>query len=478
MSSMQTPVILWFRRDLRLTDNKALETALHTGAPIIPLFIFDPALLKSDRVGSPRMKFMLAALRGLDESLRAYGGRLLIRHGEPHAALRGLIHQTGAAAVYFNVDYTPYARERDEALADALDVSLHSFDDRLLVPPGDLLKDDGTPYVVFTPFKKRWRNLPHKPEQAEYSLNSDALYDLSGLESAPVPEPDELGFSHQIALDIPDARESAAHSLLDRWLSRGIYHYDDARDTLGNPKGPPRAGTSFLSPYIRFGVIATRTIYWACRDAYARAETDAARESVVSFVDELIWHEFYTHILWHFPHVVHRNFQSKYDAVQWRHAPDHLAAWQDGMTGYPVVDAAMRQLKGIGWMHNRARMIVSSFLTKDLLIDWREGERHFMQWLLDGDTAANNGGWQWAAGSGTDAQPYFRIFNPVSQGKKFDPDGRFIRHWVPELRDVPDKHIHEPWKATTPPANYPAPMVDHKAARAAALEAYRVVKGN
>jgi deoxyribodipyrimidine photo-lyase len=220
-------------------------------------------------------------------------------------------------------------------------------------------------------------------------------------------------------------------------------------------------------------MVSPRQIRAAAADAYRVAPDHDARESVNTWMDEIIWHEFYTHILWHFPDVIRHNFDRTYDSLPWRDAEDDFAAWAEGRTGYPVVDAAMRQLRATGWMHNRARMIVASFLTKDLLIDWRRGEAHFMQFLLDGDMAANNGGWQWAASTGTDAQPYFRIFNPVTQSERFDPDGTYIRRWVPELADVPTKHIHSPWDAKNPPSRYPPPIVDHSAARSRALDAFK-----
>ncbi|MFW5748257.1 MAG: cryptochrome/photolyase family protein [Chloroflexota bacterium] len=472
---MNVPVIFWFRRDLRLEDNMGLRAAVRSGQPVIPLFIFDPDILSSGRVGAPRLKFMLKALDGLSTELHKNQREVLVRHGDPVDVLRDLIETTGADRLYFNRDYTPFARRRDEAITDALDIAVESFDDRLLMPPGAVLKDDGDPYAVYTPFKNKWRDMPDKPQiVSDYSVSAANLHDLEGLKNDGIPTLADLGYDDTI--DVPSAREGDAHDMLEAWTQDGIYTYDEGRNRLGNPHDDPRTRTSFLSPYIRFGIISTRTIYWACRDAYSATRSEAKRASVGAFVDEIIWHEFYTHILWHFPKVQTHNFYEKYDGLQWRHAPDHLQAWKDGRTGFPVVDAAMRQLRAVGWMHNRARMIVASFLTKDLLIDWREGELYFMQWLIDGDLAANNGGWQWAAGTGTDAQPYFRIFNPVSQSQKFDQDGRFIRRWVPELRDVPDKHIHQPWKMQSPPPAYPAPIVDHKAAREAALDAYKAAR--
>lgn len=463
------PVLCWLRRDLRLKDNLALHTALKTGQPVIPVFIFDPAILKSKRLAVPRLKFMLDALKSLDSDLRIHGSALLIRHGEPAVVLTRLIEESGASHVFYNADYTPYARQRDEAVKQAINNPAYAFHDRMLVPPGALTKTDGQPYVIYTPFKNRWREIG-KPSINENTSSQGRWYDLPHLTNDPIPSLQQLGFTDTIP--VPEASETRAHRLLDNFLADVVYRYKTSRNRLGNPSGAPHTGTSVLSPYIRFGLLSLRHIYWAAREAFAYAPDSDARESVTTFVDEIIWHEFYTHILFHFPHVKTRSFNSKYDAVPWLEPGTAFDLWKQGRTGYPVVDAAMRQLRATGWMHNRARMIVASFLTKDLLIDWRLGELYFMQWLLDGDLAANNGGWQWAAGTGTDAQPYFRIFNPVSQSKKFDSDGAFIRSWIPELRDVPDQYIHEPWAMSQPPADYPMPIIDHAFARNRALKGF------
>jgi len=466
---MNAPAIVWFRRDLRLHDHLALGAALESHKPIVPLFVLDPALL-NPHSAPPRLALMFAALRALDESLRAYGRRLLVRIGDPLAVMRAVAEETGADSLYFNRDYTPRARARDESVVEGCGLPAVTFDDRLLVAPHEISTDSGNVYTVYTPFKNKWRVLPKRHEHPlDYTLTADSFYDVSALDCAAIPQADA-------GVPLPPVSESAAFDRLQAFMSRAVYHYAEKRDTLANPFDDARNGTSSLSPYIRFGLVSLRQVRAAAADAYQTTRSEAYRESVVKWVDEIIWHEFYTHILWHFPHAATGNYNRKYDAVQWRDAPDELSAWQHGQTGHPIVDAAMRQLNATGWMHNRARMIVASFLTKDLLIDWRAGERYFMQRLLDGDTAANNGGWQWSAGTGTDAQPYFRIFNPVSQSKKFDPDGVFIRQWLPELRDLPDKFIHEPWRAPTPPRGYPLPIVDHAMARERTLQAFAAVK--
>ncbi len=468
------PVIMWFRRDLRLDDNKALHAAIASGQPVIPLFVFDPAILKSPRVGAPRLKFMLQALDSMATELHKHQRDLLIRHGDPAQLIPALIAETDATALYYNIDYTPYAVKRDEQIVNALAIEAHGYHDRLLAPPGTVEKNDGGPYTVYTPFKKKWRALDKDVHPAEYDVTADELHNLDGLENDGIATVESLGF--EATINVPEASEKEAQRRLDTWVDEAVYAYDEERNQLGNPAHGPLTRTSFLSPYIRFGVISPRRIYQASADAYRAASNESQRQSVVAFVDEIIWHEFYTHVLHFFPQVTTHNFNRKYDAVEWLDDNEAFEAWRDGMTGYPAVDAAMRQLKSTGWMHNRARMIVASFLTKHLLIDWRRGELHFMQWLIDGDLAANNGGWQWAAGTGTDAQPYFRIFNPISQSQKFDPDGEFIRYWIPELHDVPDKFIHTPWEMERSSVDYPAPIVDHKMARQRALDAYGATK--
>ncbi|MCB9459606.1 MAG: deoxyribodipyrimidine photo-lyase [Anaerolineaceae bacterium] len=472
---MAQPVIHWFRRDLRLMDNIALHEAINSGQPVVPVFIFDDTLLKSRRVGAPRVKFMLNALHSLNDSLASYGARLVIRRGDPVKVLSALIEQTSASAVYFNADYSPYARKRDDAVIEALDVDMHAYDDALLLSPGSVLKDDGDPYRVFTPFKKTW-NAIDKPERVETHFKKSVFAnDLHKLTDG-LPSLRDLGFDDTI--DVPEASEQRAKALLGTFIEQDIKVYDETRNALViDPFGKDRpAGTSYLSPYLRLGLLSPRQAYWAARDAYSRARNDDYKTSVATWVSELTWREFYMHILYHYPHVMQRDFVDTYESLKWADDNDLLQAWKDGKTGYPVVDAPMRQLKAIGWMPNRARMIVASFLTKDLLIYWKHGDIHFMQHLIDGDPAANNGGWQWAAGTGTDAQPYFRIFNPISQSEKYaSPD--YLRHWIPELANVPDKYIHAPWTMDEPPANYPAPIVDHKEAREATIAAFKAARG-
>ncbi len=461
----ERPVIHWFRGDLRLSDNTALQAAFDRGLPVLPLFIVDPVIVNSPYFGLPRMALLVRALESLDRDLQARGSRLMIRQGSPVAVLHQVAEQTNAQAVYFNRDYTPYARRRDAEAADSLAVNVRSFDDAILLPPGAVMKADGNPYTVFTPFLRQWKQHP-KPHLT--SGENGSFY--------AVEAPDWWPDYHWNGA-LPEASEWAAQARLADFARGPIFTYGDTRNLL-TPDPFEQTDTSGLSPYLRFGLLSPRQAYWAAREAYTQAETDQTRCSVETWVNELAWREFYVHILAHFPHVLRGSFRPQYNRLNWRDAPDDFAAWKEGRTGFPVVDAAMRQLKAVGWMPNRARMIVASFLTKDLLIDWRKGERHFMHWLIDGDLASNNGGWQWAAGTGTDAQPYFRIFNPVMQSKKYDPTGAYIRRWVPELDNVPDRYLHEPWKMDHPPADYPAPIVNHDTVRQRALAAYKAVESD
>ena len=461
----QAVAIHWFRRDLRLDDNTALQAALSSGLPVLPLFIFDPAILNSPRTGKPRLKFMLRALEALDAALRVYGTRLLVCHGDPLTVFRQLAQQVEIKGIYYNRDYSPYARKRDVALAEWFPAQ--GYADVALLPPGAVMKPDGEPYVVFSPFMRQWKQQP-KADAADFVPGAFYTHEPN----AGLPTLADLGADHTI--DVPESSEAYARQRLETFVAKAVYAYGEARNFLAvNPfaDADPR-WTSALSPYLRFGLLSPRRAYQAARQAYQNAADKQQRDSVEAWVNELIWRDFYIHILYHYPHVQSRNFRPEYDALAWENDARKLQAWKDGLTGYPIVDAAMRQLRAIGWMPNRARMIVASFLTKDLLIDWREGERHFMEWLIDGDPAANNGGWQWSAGTGTDAQPYFRIFNPASQAEKFDPQGHYVRYWLPELRDVSDALIHAPRQMK----DYPAPIVDHSVAREQALEMYKAAK--
>ena len=465
---METAV-WWIRRDLRLTDNQALSAALAVASQIIPLFIIDPFFATSAYVGDKRRAFLWAGLQALDTDLRQRGCRLMVRRGQPKDVLTAVLAESGATAIFAEEDFSRYAQSRDSYIAKNLPLQL--VGGLVVQPPGTVLKQDGTPYTVFTPFKKNaWLKRP-LPRQSNILPAPQTLLPHSELPTEPIPKaPTTLPFP---------AGEAEGQRRLALFVQQRIGQYKQKRDMMAMP------GTSQLSPYLRFGMISARQAVVTAVAALQQAHGKDARKGAETWLSELIWREFYIHILYHFPHVLRGSFRPEYDKIAWHNNPVEFEAWCNGRTGYPVVDAAMRQLTTIGWMHNRARMVVASFLVKDLLIDWRWGEKFFMQHLVDGDPAANNGGWQWAAGTGTDAAPYFRIFNPTAQAKKFDPDGVYIRRWLPELAAVPNDFIHEPWKM--PPLaqkvadcqigrDYPAPIINHKIAREWTLAAYKIAR--
>ncbi len=443
----------WIRRDLRLHDNPALQAALGHGA-VLPVFVLDPALAGQS---ARRQAFLWGGLRALDAGLRQRGSRLVVRRGEPAAVLRELLAETGAAAIHAEEDYTPYARSRDAAVARSLPLEL--VQGQTVHHPLAVLKPDGRPYTVYTPFSRAWKAL--LPERL-------ALLPAPGRIPSAQAEPGvELPEVSGEAL-FPAGEEEALRRL-ERFAASPIQHYAETRNR------PGLDGTACLSPYLRFGMLSMRQAAAAGLAAMQAAPDGAARQSAETWLNELIWREFYIGILYHFPHVRHTAFNASLAKIPWRNEAGEFEAWKSGQTGVPLVDAAMRQLLATGWMHNRARMLAASFLVKDLLVDWRRGERWFMEQLLDGDPAANNGGWQWTAGTGTDAAPYFRIFNPVLQSVKFDPHGDYIRRWVPELAHLAEDVIHAPWEKGIKAPGYPEkPLVEHARARAQALAAYQV----
>lgn len=424
--------IFWFRRDLRLHDNAGLYHALRSGKPIVPLFIFDKDILDElDEKRDKRVEFIHRALGDLQQQLLQLGSSLLVKHGKPRAVWKQLVEEYAVEKVFANHDYEPYARKRDEEIALLLKskgVPFLTFKDQVIFEKDEVEKDDGAPYTIFTPYSKKWKS---KLDVSLLKSFPTEQYFTNFVATPPLPFPSlqEIGFR--------ETESDFSSPIIQRSV---ITQYHLTRDY------PAISGTSRLSVHLRFGTISIREL---ARTSLQTNET---------FLNELIWREFYMMILWHFPHVVHRAFKPEYDAIRWRNDEEEFQRWCDGTTGFPIVDAGMRELNATGFMHNRVRMIVASFLTKDLLVDWRWGEAYFAKQLLDYELSSNNGNWQWAAGTGCDAAPYFRIFNPHEQTKKFDPDSSYIGRWVPE------------WRETT----YPIPIVDHAMARERCLEAYRV----
>lgn len=461
--------IWWIRRDLRLTDNPALSSALSQGSTVIPVFILDETLIESRFSGRKRLAFLFDGLRDLQHEINQRGGRLIIRRGNPLAVLRNLLAESRARQVFAEHDFSPYARARDGELVNALPLTLHSHP--TVVHPDDVMKDDGDPYTVFTPYARKWKTVVDSPPE---TIPAPSRFATPDIESLDIPA------SPRLPESVPFAAGARAGVQRLAGFTHGdqapIYRYQHERDRLDLDS------TSRLSPYLKFGMVSARQAVAAAMTAIEAAQDTGGRESAESWLNELIWREFYAAILHHFPHVRQLEFQEKHRDLDWLNDPEDLDAWSSAQTGYPIVDASIRQLHAEGWMHNRGRMITASFLVKHLLVDWRFGEAHFMQHLIDGDPASNNGGWQWTAGTGNDAAPYFRIFNPVLQSKRHDPDGTFIRTWIPELDQVPDRHIHEPWKMSDAAQrqarcrigeDYPAPIIDHGFARERALETYR-----
>jgi deoxyribodipyrimidine photo-lyase len=439
----------WFRCDLRLSDNRALHAAATECDFVVPIFIFDPLILQAPDTGAPIVGFMLECLDSLQKNIAAAGGKLIFRQGKVEEEMRAVLRETGATALYYNRDYEPQARKRDtavEKLAGAMGVEVRSYKDGVLQEPEEILKEDGQPYRVFTAYARAWRarGKAEVVPKVKFNRPPPRFTEPAGLS---LPSAKELGFVVEIPL--PPAGERAGRERLKEFAAGGLMHYASGRDF------PARDGTSRLSPHLRMGTVSPRTVLAAASEA-AKGHP-AARKHAETFESELIWRDFYRQILWHFPHVATSSYKEEYNGLKWENDERMFAAWCEGRTGFPIVDAGMRQLNATGWMHNRVRMIVATFLTKDLLISWRWGERYFMQKLVDADLASNNGGWQWSASTGTDAQPYFRIFNPMSQAEKFDPEGSYIRKYVPEADTLA----------------YPAPIVDHARQRVKALALFK-----
>jgi deoxyribodipyrimidine photo-lyase len=456
--------LVWFRRDLRLDDHAALYHALKAGGPVHCAFVFDTDILGrlTDRADQ-RVSFIHGQVARLKTALEDQGGGLHVLHGSARTLIPELAEQLDVAAVHASRDYEPAARQRDDRVAAALQAAgraLHLHKDQVIFETDEVLTLAGRPYHVFTPYKRAWLAKLDPFYLAPYPVESH--FDrLAPFATAGMPTLADLGF-------LPADPDIASPNTLWQDYQTRIDRYRDARDF------PAVKGPSYLSVHLRFGTLSIREL--------ARYAHEHGGEGAQTWLSELIWREFYQMLLWHHPETVEHAFQSKFDAIVWPNPPGHLEAWREARTGYPIVDAAMHQLNQTGYMHNRLRMVAASFLVKDLHVDWRLGERWFAARLLDYDQAANIGGWQWSASVGTDAQPWFRIFNPVSQSEKFDPAGKFIRRYLPELAKVPDKYIHAPWNmpaevqtacGVVVGRDYPPPIVDHGRTRVLTLELFK-----
>jgi len=423
--------IFWFRRDLRLHDNVALFNALKSGEKVLPIFIFDTSILDKLPKNDARVSFIIKELRSMNEHLKSFDASIDIYHGKPIEVFESLIKKYPIASVFTNHDYEPYAIKRDQEIKELLsseNINFNSFKDQVIFEKNEITKKDGNPYVVYTPYSKKWIEAYEQINHTHYT-SEDLLSQLYTQSKAKELTLEELGFEE-------------TNTPIKNYIfnSRIINEYEETRNF------PALDNTSKLGPHLRFGTVSVRQMV-------SRAEEQENK----TFLKELIWREFFMQILWHFPHTHKDSFKPKYDRIIWRNNEDDFKRWCNGTTGYPMVDAGMRQLNNTGFMHNRVRMLVGSFLCKHLLIDWRWGEAYFAEKLHDYEMSSNVGNWQWVAGTGVDASPYFRIFNPTSQIKKFDKDFSYIKKWVPDFQEL----------------TYPSPMVDHKFARERCLKTYK-----
>ena len=429
MTSNKPISVFWFRRDLRLQDNTALYHALKLGEPVLPIFIFDTDITNQLNEDDARVNFIYDTLVDIDKELKSYGSSLLILKGNVDEVWRTIIKDYKVVNIFFNRDYEPYARERDRRIGRMMEthgIEVQTFKDQVIFEPHEVLKADGNPYTVFTPYKRKW--LQHYESVTIYDVSKFPFFMQCVRE---VPHKSKLGIT-------PSVIKVQTYDL------NVVAEYAKHRDY------PSVDGTSRLGPYLRFGLVSVRSLM---------ANIGSVSET---FTSELVWREFFMQIIYHFPHVIKENFRPKYNSIQWVNDKHLFELWKVGKTGYPIVDAGMRELNQTGYMHNRVRMLTAGFLCKHLLTDWRWGEAYFAEKLLDYDLSANNGNWQWAAGTGCDAAPYFRVFNPYTQAEKYDSHAEYIKKWVPELKDMENKHIHKWHKyyKKNRDVKYPKPMVD------------------
>ncbi|WP_013321644.1 FAD-binding domain-containing protein [Gloeothece verrucosa] len=475
---MSDLILFWHRRDLRISDNIGLSAARQKSPKIVGIFCLDPNILNKDDVAPARVTYLIGCLQELQQQYQQAGSQLLILRGEPSQAIPRLAATLKASAVFWNLDVEPYAKNRDEQVINVLQekgIARENFWDQLLHAPGQLVTQSKDYYKVFTPFWRNWSKLKKQsPLQKLEGLKGLTEEELTLTINAGVidlPTAKKLGYAWENPL-LLDPGETAAKKRLEEFCSSAINEYQEQRNF------PAVDGTSRLSAALKFGAIGIRTVWKATLEVYENSRSDEARKSIETWQQELAWREFYQHCMYFFPELAEGSYRKDFRSFPWQNNEDYFQAWCEGKTGYPIVDAAMRQLNETAWMHNRCRMIVASFLTKDLIINWQWGEKYFMQKLYDGDLSANNGGWQWSASSGMDPKP-LRIFNPASQAQKFDPEGEYIRQWLPELRSVDTEFLISGKIPSLEryQCGYPEPIVDHKKRQAEFKLLFQEVRG-
>ncbi|HBB31830.1 MAG TPA: deoxyribodipyrimidine photolyase [Cyanobacteria bacterium UBA8803] len=476
---MSDTLIFWHRRDLRIADNIGLAAAREQSAKVIGVFCLDPNILERDDIAPARVTYMMGCLQELLQSYAEVGSELLILYQDPCQAIPALAEALKAKAVFWNLDVEPYSQERDRQVTETLKekgIAFHNYWDQLLHSPGDIRTKSGAPYTVYTPFWKNWQDRP-KAEPAAPLKHTEGLTHeehaiVKDIGVVDLPTTRDLGYVWNKELLVAPG-EKAARELLEQFCDRTINDYQEQRNFPGVD------GTSKLSAALKFGAIGIRTVWQAATDAYSHSRSDESRKSIQTWQQELAWRSFYQHAMYFFPELAQEPYRDTFKDFPWDNDEMLFQAWCAGKTGYPIVDAAMRQLKETAWMHNRCRMIVASFLTKDLLINWQWGEKYFMQTLYDGDLSANSGGWQWSASCGMDPKP-LRIFNPASQAQKFDPEGEYIRQWLPELSSLDTEYLvtGKIPRSDRDACGYPAPIVDHNKRQQEFKQRYQQQKGH
>lgn len=471
-------IVFWHRRDLRTSDNVGLAAARSRSPKVVGVFCLDPLILERDDVAPARVTYLIGSLQALQQSYASAGSQLVVLKDDPKRAIPRLAKALQAKAVFWNWDVEPYAHDRDRAVQSALQqagIEFQNFWDQLLHAPDDIRSGSGEPYTVYSPFLRKWNDQPKAEPQPDF-VNADRLTEAEQdaaqqAGAISLPSAKDLGFIWTNPL-LLDPGEAAAQERLETFCDRAIQDYHEQRNFPANTEG-----TSHLSAALKFGVIGVRTVWARTQEALEQTRSDEAREGIRVWRQELAWREFYQHVMYHFPELAEGAYRRQFKDFPWDNNDELFAAWCEGRTGYPIVDAAMRQMNELGWMHNRCRMIVASFLTKDLMIDFRLGEKYFMQRLYDGDLSANNGGWQWSASSGMDPKP-LRIFNPASQAKKFDPEAEYIREWLPELRSVETEDLisGKILPLDRDRCGYPMPIVDHNVQQKRFKERYQQQK--